>query len=158
MVIALELEMFAFCVITFKQIQTCLAPQNGCLNLSFAKDIHMIDGKWPEIIVERPFDTLFRFPKKEGVTTRWRSLQIISWSLFEWLILTKCHSKISIYPQKLSNEINEKALVIQTNLKFFNPKQQNLWNFSMVKWRKFKHFTLCYKGIIISNLIILLVP
>ena len=98
------------------------------------------------------------FTKKEAVTTRWRSSQLLSWSLFEWLILTKCHSKISIYPQKLSNEINEKALVIQTNLKFFNPKQQNLWNFSMVKWRKFKNFNLCYRGIIISNLIILLVP
>ena len=62
MVIALELEMFACCVITFKLIQTCLSPQNNdCLNLSFVKDILMVDGKWPEIIVKRPFNTLLRF-------------------------------------------------------------------------------------------------
>ena len=34
-----------FCVITFKpiKIQTCLAPQNDRLNLSFVKDIY-VDG------------------------------------------------------------------------------------------------------------------
>jgi hypothetical protein len=35
---------------------------------------------------------------------------------------------LSIYPQKLSNEINEKALVMYTNLKFLNLKQRVLQN------------------------------
>ena len=36
--------MFAFCVITFKpiKIQTCSAPQNDRLNLSFVKYIHVV--------------------------------------------------------------------------------------------------------------------
>ena len=36
--------MFAFCVITFEQIkiQTCSAPQNDHLNLSFVKDNHIV--------------------------------------------------------------------------------------------------------------------
>ena len=35
------MEIFAFCVITFEPIksQTCSAPQNGRVNLSFVKNI-----------------------------------------------------------------------------------------------------------------------
>ena len=42
-----EMEMFAFCVITFEpiKIQTCSTPQNVCLNLSFVKDIHVVGEK-----------------------------------------------------------------------------------------------------------------
>ena len=38
---------FAFCVITIVpiMIQTCLAPQNDRLNLSFVKDFHMVGKK-----------------------------------------------------------------------------------------------------------------
>ena len=36
---------FAFCVITFEPIETCSAPQNDCLNLSFVKDIYLDSGK-----------------------------------------------------------------------------------------------------------------
>ena len=38
-----EMEIFAFGVITFEpiNIQTCLAPQNVCLNISFVKDVHV---------------------------------------------------------------------------------------------------------------------
>ena len=39
-----EIEIFAFCVITFEpiKIQTCLAPQNDSLNLSFVKNINVV--------------------------------------------------------------------------------------------------------------------
>ena len=42
-----EMEIFAFGVITFEpiNIQTCLAPQNVCLNLSFVKDVHVVAKK-----------------------------------------------------------------------------------------------------------------
>ena len=42
----MEMEIFAFCVITFEpiEVQTCLSPQNDRLNLSFVKDIH-VDGR-----------------------------------------------------------------------------------------------------------------
>ena len=48
---------FAFCVITFEpiKVQTCSAPQNDCLNLSFVKDIVVdcgklaINGRFPTI-------------------------------------------------------------------------------------------------------------
>ena len=38
-----EMEIFAFCVITFDPItiKTCLAPQNDRQNLSFVKDEHI---------------------------------------------------------------------------------------------------------------------
>ena len=41
------MKIFAFCVITFEliKIQTCLAPQNDRLNLSFVKDFHEV---WPK--------------------------------------------------------------------------------------------------------------
>ena len=41
------MEIFAICVITFNPIgiQTYLAPQNDCLNLSFVKDIHVVGEK-----------------------------------------------------------------------------------------------------------------
>ena len=41
-----EMEIFALCVITFEPIknQTCSAPQNDRLNLSFVKDSH-VDGR-----------------------------------------------------------------------------------------------------------------
>ena len=37
----MEMEIFAFCVITFEKIEvrTCSAPHNDRLNLSFVKDI-----------------------------------------------------------------------------------------------------------------------
>ena len=43
----MEREIFLFCVITFEpiKIQTCLAPQNDGLNLSFVKYIHLDGGK-----------------------------------------------------------------------------------------------------------------
>ena len=42
-------EIFVFCVITFEpiEIQTCLAPQNDGLNVSFVKDIKVVV---PEIV------------------------------------------------------------------------------------------------------------
>ena len=42
-----EVEIFAFCVIPVLpiMIQTCLAPQNDCLNLSFVKDFHIVGTK-----------------------------------------------------------------------------------------------------------------
>ena len=41
-----ETEIFVFCVMTFDPItiQTCSAPQNDRLNLSFVKDTY-VDGK-----------------------------------------------------------------------------------------------------------------
>ena len=53
------MEIFAFCVITFEptMIQTCLAPQNDRLNLSFVKDENIVaekmarnGPKWPFIL------------------------------------------------------------------------------------------------------------
>ena len=42
-----EMEIFAFCVITFEPIgfQTHSAPQNDRLNLSFVKDIYLVGEK-----------------------------------------------------------------------------------------------------------------
>ena len=42
-----EMEIFAFGVITFEpiKIQTCLAPQNDRLILSFVKDNHLVAKK-----------------------------------------------------------------------------------------------------------------
>ena len=42
-----EMEMLAFCVSTFEpiKIQTCSAPQNNYLNLSFVIYIHIIGKK-----------------------------------------------------------------------------------------------------------------
>ena len=39
--------LFVFCVITFQpiEVQTCSAPQNDRLNLSFVKDIYVDGGK-----------------------------------------------------------------------------------------------------------------
>ena len=41
----MKIEIIAFCVITFEpiKVQTCSAPQNDRLNLSFVKDIN-VDG------------------------------------------------------------------------------------------------------------------
>ena len=41
------MDIFAFCVINFEpiRIQTCSAPQNDGLNLSFVKDINTVDKK-----------------------------------------------------------------------------------------------------------------
>ena len=41
------MEIFAFCVITFEpiEVQTCSAPQNDPLNLSFVDDIYVDGGK-----------------------------------------------------------------------------------------------------------------
>ena len=43
--------LFAFCAITVVpiMIQTCSAPQNDHLNLSFVKDLYLAAEKWPEI-------------------------------------------------------------------------------------------------------------
>ena len=42
-----KMEIFAFCVITFEPIklQTHSAPQNGRLNFSFVKDVHVVGEK-----------------------------------------------------------------------------------------------------------------
>ena len=47
-----ELEIFAFCVITFEpiKIQTCSAPQKDRLNLSFVKDENTVGEKWPKMV------------------------------------------------------------------------------------------------------------
>ena len=52
-----EMEIFVFGVITFEpiNIQTCLAPQNVCLNLSFVNDVHVVAKKWPKVVLKRPF-------------------------------------------------------------------------------------------------------
>ena len=57
------MEIFAFCVITLKQIRiyTCYASQYDCLNHSFVKDEHTYSKKWPEIVVERSFMSNFHF-------------------------------------------------------------------------------------------------
>ena len=41
------MEIFAFCVITFEpiEVQTCSAPQNDRLNLSFVKNIYVVGKK-----------------------------------------------------------------------------------------------------------------
>ena len=43
-----DMEIFAFCVITFEpiKVKTCSAPQNDRLNLSFVKN-------WLEMVVKR---------------------------------------------------------------------------------------------------------
>ena len=86
-----EMEMFAFCVINFEpiKIQTCSVPQNDHLNLSFVKDIHVVGKTRPEMVVKRPFNTLLRFPKKKAVTTRRRSLHLLSYSLFDYYLPTQ---------------------------------------------------------------------
>ena len=47
----------AFCVIMFEpiEVQTCSAPQNGCLNLRFVKDICVDDKKLARNGQKRPF-------------------------------------------------------------------------------------------------------
>ena len=59
-----EMEIFAFCVITFQPIiiKTCKAPQNDHQNLSFVKDKHTHGKKWPEKIVQRSFIKGHSFP------------------------------------------------------------------------------------------------
>ena len=37
------------------EVQTCSAPQNDRLNLSFVKDEHTNGKKWPEMVVTRSF-------------------------------------------------------------------------------------------------------
>ena len=49
-----EMEIFAFCVITFK-IQTRLAPQNDSLNLSFVTDENTVGEKTARNGPKRPF-------------------------------------------------------------------------------------------------------
>ena len=48
---------FGFCVITFVpiKIQTCPAPQNDRMNLSFVKDNHVVSKKRPDVVVKWPF-------------------------------------------------------------------------------------------------------
>ena len=43
------------------KIQTCYAPQNDRLNLSFVKDEHTNGKKWPEMVVTRSFIKDIRF-------------------------------------------------------------------------------------------------
>ena len=52
-----EIEIFAYCVITFEPIisKTCQAPQNDRQNLSFVKDEHTYGKKWPKKVVHRSF-------------------------------------------------------------------------------------------------------
>ena len=51
---------FAFCIITFEpiEVQTCSAPQNDCLNLSFVKDMYIVEN-WLEMVEKRPFIILW---------------------------------------------------------------------------------------------------
>ena len=59
----LEMEIFAFCVITFEPIiiQICYAPQNDRLNLSFVIDEHTNGKKCSEMVVKRQFMSQFHF-------------------------------------------------------------------------------------------------
>ena len=52
-----KMEIFTFCVIAFEpiKIQTCLAPQNNCLNLSFVKDIKVVGKTWLEMVIKWTF-------------------------------------------------------------------------------------------------------
>ena len=56
---------FAFCVINFEpiKIQTCSAPQNDRLNLSFVKDIY-VDGR--ELARNGRKTATYYFVKKNG--------------------------------------------------------------------------------------------
>ena len=57
------MEIFARFFITFEpnKIQTCLPPQNDCLNLSFVKDIMQMAQKWLKLVVKRTFVCLLIF-------------------------------------------------------------------------------------------------
>ena len=57
------LPFLGFCVITFVpiKIKTHKAPLNDCLNLSFVKDVHIVDEKRPEVVVKQPFNSLYCF-------------------------------------------------------------------------------------------------
>ena len=55
-----EMEIFAFCVISFEAI--CSAPQNDSQSLSFVKVGHTYGEKWPEKVVQRSFVKEHSFP------------------------------------------------------------------------------------------------
>jgi hypothetical protein len=59
---------FAFYVITFEpiEVQTRLAPQNDCLNLSFVNDIYVDSENWLEIVKKQPF-TFRELAKSEKI-------------------------------------------------------------------------------------------
>ena len=56
-VLTLKPRPFKSCVITFEppEIQTCSAPQNDCLNLSFVNDSYVDSGKLAKNGQKRPF-------------------------------------------------------------------------------------------------------
>ena len=43
------------------KIQTCLAPQNDCQNLSFVKDNYVVGKKRPEMVVNSPTNSFVLF-------------------------------------------------------------------------------------------------
>ena len=45
---------FAFCVIPFVliKVETGLASQNTCLNLSFVEDKHIVGEKWSDMVLK----------------------------------------------------------------------------------------------------------
>ena len=57
------LPFLGFCVITFVpiKIKTHKAPLNDRLNLSFVKDVHIVDEKGPKVVVKQPFNSLYCF-------------------------------------------------------------------------------------------------
>ena len=56
----MKMEIFAFFAISFEpiKIETCLAPKNDCLNLSFVKHIYVVGKKRLEMVVKVPFAIL----------------------------------------------------------------------------------------------------
>ena len=43
------------------KIQTCLAPQNDCQNLSFVKDNYVVGKKRPEMVLKSPTNSFVLF-------------------------------------------------------------------------------------------------
>ena len=76
----IEREIFVFCAITFEpiKIQTCLAPQNDGLNLSFVKDTYA-DGEKLARNGRKTADSLI---KDAVITVQFRIRLSIPYSLF----------------------------------------------------------------------------
>ena len=94
-------------------VQTCSAPQNDRLNLSFAKDIYMIAQKRPEVVIKRPF-IIRKF---------WETPS----SLYTYRSLTRIHQG-----QKILLRLRDLDLVVISNLilnllKFFKKWKRNPW-------------------------------
>ena len=70
------MKIFAFCDIAFEpiKIQTCSAPQNNRLNLSFVKYIKVAGKKWLEMVIKRTFvsDNNYETPSSTPISRRTR--------------------------------------------------------------------------------------